>query len=302
MNIKPINGNIVCRFDPLPTLSGLIIPERYLIQEAEQAGEVDAYGINTDRRLINPQTITILSGDYAGEKAFVHYGAFEVKQRLNDTDFIIPDRMVLFLINSIRMAPGTYLGEEVFTKGERTASGIYTTPYAEQKEGVKVKLTHVPEGSIYAPGDTVITVDSFQYPLTFEGKKYIKLLEREIIGIDKDDHIIPTNGTLLIEYIPDADLQERLDENYRRKQRRDFIDKNYLHYSTAHANAEDPDLLDLPEPKTVKAKVLAGNAPEHTLSGVYPGSTIIVLRNFGCILSDGKWLVNMEVVQMKIID
>src|SRR3982750_2368116 len=141
--MNPNSNYILCTFDPLPTVSGLILPERYLIQEADKDDEHDAYGIVTDRRLINPQIINVLSGPYKGYKAFVYYGAYEIRVPVEDGACLIPMRTLYFLIDPVVMFPGFYLGEEVFTQGEQTASGIFITPYAEKKEGVKFNLTNV---------------------------------------------------------------------------------------------------------------------------------------------------------------
>lgn len=311
--MKYLNGNILVEFEPLKLISGLVHPERYLIQEADQSDEANAYGIVTDRRLINPQTVRILSGEYEGQRAFVYYGAYELK-KYTEVGFLIPDKTLFFLLDPMRMLPNTYLGEEVFTQGETTASGIYTTPFAEKKEGVKIKLTHVPENSQYVPGETVITIDPYQYPLTYEGKKYIKLTEGQIIGVERGE-VVPTNDTILVQYLPDEFLQERLAENDRRKHRRDVMDVGFfvsdIHATHGHA----PDWEDLPEPKFVKAKVLA--VSEHipqpvTLDGVeYSGAvgigqtlgdvdTIWAFRNFGCSLGNDMWIINIDAVVGKI--
>lgn len=312
---------ILCTFDTLPTVAGLTLPERYVIQETEQDDEVTAYGVVTDRRLINPQTINVLSGPYKGYKAFVYYGAYEIRVPVEDGTWLIPERCMYFLISDgkIIMLPGFYLGEEVFTQGEQTASGIYITPYAEKKEGVKIKLTNVCENEQYKPGDTVITVDPYQYTLTFEGKKYVKLTEDNIIGIERDGEVIPTNNTALIQYLLDPEADERVAENDRRRERRDLLNKFAIHYSDANAKGEDPYLMDVPEPKTVQAKLLAcaakmkkrivregiefedksGSVKEKI--GAKIGDTLLVLRNFGCILPNGNWLVNMDTILGRIV-
>ncbi len=311
--MNPNSNYILCTFDPLPTVAGIILPERYLIQEAEQDDEINAYGIVTDRRLINPQTINILSGEYKGYKAFVYYGAYEVRIPIKDGTCLIPARTLYFLIDPIIMFPGFYLGEEVFTQGEQTTSGIFITPYAEKKEGVKIKLTNVCDNDQYKVGDTVITVDPYQYTLTFEGKKYVKLTEENIIGIERDGQYIPTNNTALIEYLPDPELEARIAENDKRRAQADFINKTGLHYTDAHAKGEDASLMPVEEPPTILAKLIrysanrqkpvvidgkeyAGSPHISTKTGANIGDTLLVLRNFGCVLPNGQWIVNIDTV------
>jgi len=313
-------GMVLCTFCPLDnqmTRMGLIMPERYLIQEGDKDGENDAYGVVTDRRLINPQTINVLSGSHKGRRAFVYYGAYEIAQWLDDDHAIIPERVIYFLVEPTCMLPGFYLGEEVFSQGERTASGIYLTPHAEKKEGIKIKLTNVCENLQYKVGDTVITVDPYQYTLHFEGKKYVKLTEQNIIGVERDGEYVPTNDTVLIEYNPDPELAERIAENDRRRATIDFINKNGMHYSDAHARGEDPSLQPVPEPNTITATVLAysHHFPEPTvIDGVeYPGKKsiaervgaeigekLLVLRNYGCVLPNGQWIINSDTILARL--
>lgn len=291
------NKNILVKFDPLPTIGGIIAPERYKIQEADQDGETDAYGVTTNRKAINPQVITILSGEHEGKRAFVYYGAYEIAKWLENEQAIIPQATILFFIDPIETVAGTYLGDEVFSEGEKTASGIYTTPFAEHKEGILIKITHVPKqgGVMYGDklievGDTVVTIDQWQYDLRYEDKKYIKLKSTEIVGVKKDDRYIPIGDRVLVEYLPDADLKERIAENDRRAGLRDFMNKNGLHYTQT-------DLEPVSEPKAVNAKVLdVGNDVNFNNNSwcISTGDATIVFRNYGCLLPNKQWITSIE--------
>lgn len=293
-------NNILVKFDPMPTVSGLAVPERYKIQDGDK-DENTAYGVTTNRKLINPQVITILKGEHEGKRAFVHYGAYEIAKWPEPEVAFIPEATILFFIEPIQPVYGTYLGEEVFTQGERTASGIYITPYSEKKEGVLIKITHIPEqggvGNIKV-GDTVVTVDSYQYDLRYEGKKYIKLRSTEIIGIKKDDGYIPVGNRVLVEYLPDEDLQERIEENAKRFQILETMSKRYLHLGDM-PNGELPEhLRPVKEPKTTHAKLLAvGEQVDTELD-----DTVMVFRNYGCILPNGQWITSIDNVVGVIVE
>lgn len=298
--MTPQNGNIIVKFEYDKTLSvvkqdnGLFIPERYVIEEADEDADT-AWGVTTDRKLINPQTVYIFSGDYTGKTAFVHYGAFEVCKWLDDDYALIPEKMILFLVDPIQCMPGTYLGDEVFGELPKTTSGIYLTPELEEKVGVKVKITHLPENhhELITIGAIVITIDAYQYELNYEGKKYIKLSESEIVGIDTQDGCLPIGNNLLVEYLPDADLSERIAENDRRRAQRDFIDKNRYHISEQYAKGIDPNYLDLPEPKFCYANILAIG---ELVKDIQVGDKLLIHRNFGCILPNKQCIINIEAV------
>lgn len=290
--MKVINDNIIVKFeyDKSSTVvkqdNGLYVPERYVIEEADEEAPT-AWGVTTNRKLINPQVIDIISGQYAGKRAFVYYGAFEIAKWIDDDQAIIPEKTILFFIDPIQCMPETYLGDEVFSEGPRTASGIWLTPTTETKEGVLIKITHVPSNAIVNVGDTVITVDANQYDLNYGGKKYIKLRESEMIGVKTETGYQPFNGKLLVEYLPDADLAERIAENDRRRAQRDFIDKHHWHISEEYAKGLDPAYQDLPEPKFVNCRVI---------SGEYEGKKLLIFRNYGCILPNKQWIINMDTV------
>ena len=315
--MKPINGKILVTFEydhsqtTVKTDSGFFIPERYVIEEGDEDADT-AWGVTTDRKLINPKVINILSGVHAGKRAFVHYGAFEIAKwvsadRVKDGRAVIPEKMILFFIDPIACVPGTYLGEEVFGDLPKTASGIYLTAQLEEKEGVKVRITHVPFDAhqMIKVGTTVITVDAFQYDLTYDGKKYIKVDKSEIIGIETADGYEPIGNTILVEYLPDEKLADRVAENDRRRAHRDYIDKHFIHISEAYTKGIDPNYLDVPEPKTTMAKVIAiGDriCQKEWHDGLNLGDTVMIMRNHGCVLPNGQWILNMDLVLCKISD
>ena len=303
---KPTNGGIIVRFEydkstsHVKTDTGIFIPERYVVEEADEEAET-AWGVTTDRRLINPQVVDIISGEYAGKLAFVHYGAFEVAKWLDENNAIIPEAMILFFVSPIACMPGTYLGEEVFTEGPKTESGIWTTPIAEIKDGVRIKITHTPEQegiSDIKNGDIVITIDECQYDLVYDGKKYIKLSKTEIIGIENQNSIQIVGERVLAEYLPDADLIERTKENDRRAAHRDYINKTKMHISEKYARGLDPDYLDLPEPKFVNAKVIGIGDTDK----IKVGDKIIVHRGYGCRLLTGQWIIPIDMIAGIILE
>jgi co-chaperonin GroES (HSP10) len=302
--MRIINNYIIATFDYdhsksiIETASGIAIPERYVIEEADEDANT-AYGVTTDRKAINPQKVTVVDGAGLVDEGryFVHYGAFEVckwlsNDRVKDGRAFISVQMLLFKIEPLQCLDSTYIGEEVYGELPKTASGIYLTAQLDEIEEVKVKLTHIPKNSLLNVGDVLITIDGFQYTFDYEGKKYIKVDEKEIVGyFNKEYH--PIKDNVLVEYLPDEDLKERIAENDRRRAHRDFVDKNFLHISEAYTKKIDPNFNDLPEPKTVKAKVIEG--------GGYKKDTILIVhRNYGCILPNKQWIINEDSILCQI--
>jgi hypothetical protein len=297
--MTPSTGNILVKFDHdrSSTLvkqdNGLFVPERYVIEEGDEDADT-AWGVTTDRKMINPQVIDILSGEHKSKRAFVHYGAFEVCKWVDEESAVIPEKMILFFVDPIQCVSGTYLGEEVFGELPKTASGIYLTPQLETKEGVKVCITHVPDNAhpVVQVGTVVITVDAFQYDLIYEGKKYIKVDQREIVGVETSDGYVPVGKTILVEYLPDAALAERVAENDKRRAQRDYIDKHFIHISEAYTKGLDPAYLDVPEPKTTYARVLSVG---EDVQQVETGDKVLVQRNYGCLLPNKQWIINADI-------
>lgn len=321
---KFFNNNIIVLFDYdwnsslVKQHSGLFIPERYVLEEGDEDAPT-ANAVQTDRRLINPQTVTVVQGNedwlnlvketypepdreailkahpvIKPGRYFVHYGAFEVANWLDkEHHAAIPGKMILFGIDPIRCMPGTYLGEEVFGELPQTATGIYLTPQLETKEGVLVRVTHVPEDSRVNVGDTVVTIDQFQYDLWHEGKKYIKVEDSEITGVKTETGYAPFGDRVLVELLPDADLAERVAENDRRRALRDYVDHNRLHVSETYTKGLDPDYLDLPEPKLTNAIVVGVADNTGELAG---GDKLLIRRNYGCRLPNNQWILSMDLI------
>jgi co-chaperonin GroES (HSP10) len=319
----PTNGNIIVKFEhnkndgAVKQANGLYIPERYLIEGDDEQAQA-AYGVTTNRKLINPQICTVIENNQAyynfisekypepertmelkrmniipkGSRVFVYYGAYEIANFIDDDMALIPASTVLFILDPIQCMPGTYLGDEVYAEGPKTESGIWTTPIAETKDGVKIIITHLPANNnpLIKVGSAVITIDSFQYDLEIEGKKHIKLNESQIIGLETEDGVIPLGDRVLVEYLPDFDLAERTAENDKRSAQRDFIDKSGLHLGENYAKGIDENYLDVKEPKTTRAKIISIGA--GVKRGFKVGDNLLIHRNFGCKMLNGQWILN----------
>ncbi len=323
MDGTPMNNRVIVLFDHnwnsslVDQGNGIMVPERFIIEDGDEDADA-AHAVTTDRRLINPQKITVIQGNeqwvnhikynYSGYERdlilkstplvtpgryFVHYGAFEVATFIDDEHHaIIPAKMLLFGIDPIRCMPGTYLGEEVFGELPITESGIYTTPQLEEKEGILVRVTHVPEDSKVSVGDIIVTVDQYQYELNYEGKKYLKVDDAEIVGVKTETGFLPMGNRVLVEYLPpDAEALAVIAENDRRRALRDYIDHNRLHISESYTKGMDPDYLDVPEPKFTHAMVVATNNSEVSV-----GDKLLIYRNYGCRLPNKQWILSMELI------
>jgi|GEM_PF-3210596 len=172
--------------------------------DREDDGEVGTKKMtNVNHLEINPQiaTVVIENADFdlkVGDKLFLHYLAYEWSDESVELsgelcDLISIDN-VLFKIEDKEyiMRPKCYLGESIIDKAPQTASGIFLSSVEDQKNPLQVKITHTPmdvhemTGSVLDVakiGDTVITIDSNNYPIVVDGKGYIFLRENEIVGL-----------------------------------------------------------------------------------------------------------------------
>lgn len=291
--LQLLNDHILVEFEQRPKLSealDLVMPERYLIQEADKEGEYDAYGVVTDRRTINPQIVNVIQGNNAipnGSRCFVHYGAFEIAKWYTPKQAIIRASMVFFMLDPIRPFAGNYLGEEIFVEGEKTASGIYLTPYAETKLPCNVRILHVPEQSDLKEGDEVISVDAANYTLKYQDKKYVRLKDSEIVAKMVDGEPVPLGKNILVEYL-EEDLSDILAENARRVEAKDLAIKFRLH-------VPEIDYNPLPPPRLAPVRVLAiGDRLSTREFEASIGDEGSVLRGRGVMLNDNKWIVNLD--------
>ena len=279
--MKVLHNRILVRFhEDIETPLGLVIPERYAVhvQQNEDDNETRK-GVTTDRRLINPQKVTILSGKHEGRDAFVYYGAYEIAKWVDDERAIIDEALIYFFIGgTIEMAENTYLGYEVFVEPEKTPAGIILSTTLEEKDKISIKISHIPENSIANVGDLVTTIDGNQYWLIYNGQRYIKLRESEIAAVNGN----PVNENLLVEYIYGKDDEERMEKNQEIYNHIDFCRKHGWHI-------EGMEFKPVPEPKTIKAKVLKGDME---------GEEIIVNRNFGVKVGGNKWIISKESVTL----
>lgn len=270
--MNPIRNRILVHFhEEIETPLGLEIPERYVIHTQESFDDNETrMGVTTDRRLINPQIVDILSGKYAGEQGFVYYGAYESAKWV-DGNGIITDDNLLFLINPIRMMPGNYLGQQVWREAEKTASGIYLTPDFGGVDGIRIKVNY--SGGDVKEDDVIITTDKSQYELIFGGQRYVLVRDKYIAGVNE----LPYKDNILIEYLPDID-PEREARNAEKKRQKDLMDTYHMFY-------EAKDFEPEPLPKYIDAIVIEGK---------YKGKEVIVERNYGVGVSKGRAIISLD--------
>lgn len=203
--MKVLNNKIIVEFDKNHNevvgkgLNGLDIIRGHAWATVSDDEEMaKKYTVNTNYREVHPQICTVLhpssNHDYkVGDKLFVHYMAAETCEYvgyLGITGYIIETDFIFFQIledGIFKMVDGLYLGEQQYTAEEIRPSGIFIG--GGVKEGLKVRITHIPEKfpKWYKEhpiniGDLVLTIDDKQYELDYWGKKYIKLVDSEIVG------------------------------------------------------------------------------------------------------------------------
>ncbi len=122
-----------------------------------------------------------------GDRLFVHYMAHETANCgdiITNEAFIIAD-YVFFTFRpdgEWELVPGTYLGKQVYTPEQTTQSGLIYE-LGGKKENLQVQITHVPpDADEIAAGDTVLSIDKYNYEFTIYPDKYIRLTKEEIVG------------------------------------------------------------------------------------------------------------------------
>jgi co-chaperonin GroES (HSP10) len=156
---------------------------------------------NTNGLETKPQICEVLIANpnypfAVGDRLFVHYMAWETAmdgEIATNEGYILSD-YVFFVIGSgvsdWKLVPNMYIGEPVIIGEEISQSGIVYG--LGRKDTLRVKITHVPHqqpkwGSHPVQiGDTVLSIDTYNYEFEFEGKKYIKLTGDEIACIVED--------------------------------------------------------------------------------------------------------------------
>lgn len=196
--MKMHNNKILVKFDENHNktvskgLNGLDIvrPDRWYNNDGTEDSNKEKYNENTNFLETHSQICTVIAPSTKhhykiGDVLFVHYMAKETCEAIDlngVTGDVIDTYFILFQIvdGEFKMVDGMYLGEQQYTEEEVRPSGIILS---EKKEGLRVKITHVPDNSVLNVGDIVTTIDDKQYELNYWGKKYIKLVEHEIVGV-----------------------------------------------------------------------------------------------------------------------
>lgn len=205
-------GQWLCvKFDPdhnrVLELSGgqkLIMADQWLHKDDEGK---QTFQENLNHLESKPQICTVLieNEDYpykVGDKLCVHYMAWETSKNgdiVTNEAIIIADYVFFKILpnGDFEMADGIYLGKQVYTEEQKTASGIIFD-LGQKKENLKVKITHIPkdmperngEQPVHV-GDTVISIDKYNYELTIYPDKYVKLTKDEIAGTLIDSKLTP---------------------------------------------------------------------------------------------------------------
>lgn len=167
------------------------------------------FGYNVDYKETHPQICVVTASNpkypyKIGDKLFVHYMAYETAEcgDIETLEAIIIADYVFFRINSDGtwdLSNDTYIGEAVLIGEDITNTGIILS--LGKKDNLKVKITHIhkpyykkneryPELEsmhltypICNIGDTVVSIDKYNYEFELDGKKYIKLSSHEIATV-----------------------------------------------------------------------------------------------------------------------
>lgn len=147
---------------------------------------------NVNRIDVNPQTAeVVIAGENpffaVGDKIFTHYMAYEDMEVIEidgEEISIIDTELIIFkVIDGKKILPdGFYLGDQIMEKEVRLDSGLFIN-VVEKKKSLTIKITDVPEKASHIKvNDIIQSIDDYNYPFEFEGKKYIFIKDEEIVA------------------------------------------------------------------------------------------------------------------------
>lgn len=152
--------------------------------------------VNNDLKAGHDQRAVVVGvSDYStwltqGDVVWTHYLGSDKGNSFEHEGVVyhrIRESQIFFKIKedgSFEMADGVYLGKEVIVEAPKTESGIFLTPYDDQKEMLKIKVTNAPDNQdLIKAGNTVMSSDASQYLITYEGETFIKIDEVYIVGV-----------------------------------------------------------------------------------------------------------------------
>lgn len=147
---------------------------------------------NTNYLETKPQICEVLTANSKypykkGDRLFCHYMAFESSQFgdiLTYEAFINASFVILTIEpdGSYTMAEDTYLAEQVLTDDEMTPNGIIINAFGGRPKLCELRVINSPKQGRFSPGEVVMSIDNYNYPCEIEGKNYIMIRDREIVG------------------------------------------------------------------------------------------------------------------------
>lgn len=193
--MRVLHGRIAVRFDEddkkLFNVGGVELyrPDEWL-HKSEEGKTTYAENVNYLETKPQRATVTHVNKKFPysiGDKVFLHYMAHTTSTYADEAtkDAFVFAEYVFLTFNedgTYKMADGIHFGEQVFSEDEKTPNGIIINVLGHKPKLCQIKLTHVPEGSDYKVGEVILTVDSYQYPANVDGKDYIMVRDREIVG------------------------------------------------------------------------------------------------------------------------
>jgi hypothetical protein len=117
-----------------------------------------------------------------GDKVFTHYlashesNSFEYEGEVYHR---VPLRSIFFRVNedeTFDMKDKVYLCDEIVVEAPKSPSGILLTPFDDKRQELRLKVLNAPKSSrdIFE-GDKIISKDDYQYTLTYNKRKYVKI-------------------------------------------------------------------------------------------------------------------------------
>ncbi len=194
--MKPLNGRFIGQFDESHQRVikiGNVELVRAEMWEAKQ-GDKDKHTTfeeNFNYLETKPQiaVVTHSNADYPflpGDKVFLHYMAYETAKYADEATkeaFILGEYVFFTFMpdGTWKMAENYYLGKLIYEKEQKTKSGIIIN-WNDRPVANQIEITHAWEGGDYKPGETVLTIDNYQYVFKHEGQEYVMLRDREIVA------------------------------------------------------------------------------------------------------------------------
>lgn len=175
--------------------------ENNLRERNPQLGMVEAICEEND--------LNLKVGDIVAVQHFTFYGDIGTNKSFELKEHVVHDGKKLFRAyewqifftynDNVAQPIGNFILCETVDE-DKSQSGIILESKPHKNKAI---VTH--GDNDLKPGDIVLVLDNALYSITLDKHEYFKVKKDEVVAILKGDEIIPINGNVVIEYLPEKE-------------------------------------------------------------------------------------------------